>query len=268
MQMKQKVIICSAVLCLTLTALMADSDELILHLKFNETNGSQLFRDSSGQGHDARCGGSVRCPAMRDGHGWFRLTADNREWVEIPNQPGLVPEQEMTVSVWIFPANALWQDNRPVKIGGGKIIGKTNARFDGGFVLGTDVKDGLKYTFFPEVWDSSGQRFHFLAGSFAFQEWTHLALTWQTGGQMVGYVNGREVKRIPVSNRPIGSNQNPLRIGIAPWDTNALAFGGGIDDVRIYGRELASNEVQALFRNGREGNNPEPNTPDFPDAPQ
>ncbi len=235
----------------SLTAGFAARDGLLLHLKLDEAPGARKFADASGNRRHARCGGGIPCPKAGEGQAFFRLSASHWEWLEVPHSRGLEPGREMTVAVWIFPANAIWQGGRPIKIGGGKIAGKTNARFDGGWVLGTDVRPGLKYSLYPEVWDANGKQHVFRAGSFGFQEWTHLALTWRSGGQMIGYVNGREVKRIPASDRPIGRNQNPLRVAIAPWDTNALAFGGGVDDLRLYGRALSAGEIKGLFAAGR-----------------
>ena len=33
--------------------------------------------------------------------------------------------------------------------------------------------------------------------------WTHLSFTWRSGGDLVGYINGQEVGRIPASANPI-----------------------------------------------------------------
>lgn len=248
----------------------AARDGLLLHLKLDEASGARIFEDASGNDHDARCGDGVPCPQATGEHGFFRLSATNWEWLEVPHSAGLEPGREMTVAVWIYPANAIWRGGRPVKIGGGKIVGKTNARFDGGWVLGTDVRPGqMKYSLYPEVWDSVGKQHVFRAGSFGFQEWTHLVLTWRSGGRMIGYVNGRKVKSISASSRPIGKNRNPLRVAIAPWDTNALAFGGGIDDLRLYDRTLSAGEIQQLFAAGRPsaGDAQEP-TPPAPPPPE
>lgn len=251
--------------------LKAGVESLILHLSFSDGPGASRFADASGHGHNARCGTSIPCPEARMDHGFFRLSSTHREWLEVTHSEELNPGEAFTMSVWIRPGNAIWENGRPVKIGGGKVMGKTNARFDGGFVLGTDVKsqENLTYQLYPEIWDSSGKNHVFRAGEFRFGEWTHLAVTWKSGGYMIGYVNGKEVKRIKASPLPVGRNNNPFRIGIAPWDTNALAFGGGIDDVRLYREDLGSEEIRALFQSGRNSDsqivvppNPEPDSSD------
>ena len=55
---------------------------------------------------------------------------------------------------------------------------------------------------------------------------------------MKGYVNGQNVGVIDASKYPIGMNKERLRICIAPWDANALAFGGRIDEVRLNRTQL------------------------------
>ena len=250
--------------------LIGEPDSLVLHLPFDEEPGAQRFADASGHGHDAGCGGNIPCPRATGDAGFFELSSSHWEWLEVSDHPDLNPGKELTMSVWIRPGNALWQNGKPVRIGGGKILGKTTAKFNGGFLLGTDVKSqkDLSYQLYPEIWDSAGKQFVFRAGEFKFGQWTHLAVTWKSGGSMIGYVNGREVARIQASKLPIGNNNNPLRIGIAPWDTNALAFGGGIDDVRIYREALATTEIQSLYNFGRNGHDDSQNLPQFPEGPE
>ena len=252
--------------------LKAGAEGLILHIPFSEGPGASVFSDTSGHGHSARCGTSIPCPEARMDHGFFRLSDSHWEWLEVAHSEELNPGTEFTMAVWIRPGNAIWENGQPVRIGGGKIMGKTNALFYGGFVLGTDVKsqENLTYQLYPEIWDSRGRNHVFRAGEFRFGEWTHLAVTWKSGGHMIGYVNGKEVHRIKASALPVGRNTNPFRIGIAPWDTNALAFGGGIDDIRLYREELSANEVAALLQLGRNSDaqieippNPEPDSTDL-----
>jgi hypothetical protein len=99
---------------------------------------------------------------------------------------------------------------------------------------------------FPEVWDDAGGYFAQEAGTVSSGTWTHLAVTWETGGQMIGYVDGTEVFKITASTNPIGASTQPLRIGVAPWDTNVYDVNGLVDDVRVYDRDLPSSEIQDL----------------------
>ncbi|MBL7183539.1 MAG: hypothetical protein ISS50_03710 [Anaerolineae bacterium] len=152
------------------------------------------------------------------------------DYVEVPHNNSLNPVKELTLAAWV----------RLVDPGNNqKIVGKTTT--GDGYLLG--VGGGRLY---PEIWDSTGASYTFQAGSISANTWTHLAVTWQTGGQMIGYINGTEVNRITASTNPIGSNTMPLRIGVAPWDPGGFGVNGFIDEVRVYNRALSATEIQAL----------------------
>lgn len=152
------------------------------------------------------------------------------DYVEVPHNNSLNPVKELTLAVWVKLVNP--GDDQ-------KIVGKTT--IGTGYVLG--VENNALY---PGVWDSTGAHYAFQAGSISANTWTHLAVTWQTGGQMIGYINGTEVNRITASTNPIGSDAMPLRIGVAPWDPGAFGVNGFIDEVRVYNRALSATEIQAL----------------------
>jgi hypothetical protein len=152
------------------------------------------------------------------------------DYVEVPHNNSLNPVKELTLAAWVKLADP---NNDQ------KVVGMSTA--SAGYVLGVGGNQ-LR----PEIWDSDGQVYNLGAGSISANTWTHLAVTWQTGGDMIGYVGGTEVTRIAASAKPIGSTTMPLRIGVAPWDTGAYGVNGLIDDVRVYNRVLSPAEIQAL----------------------
>jgi hypothetical protein len=152
------------------------------------------------------------------------------DYVEVPHNNSLNPVKELTLAAWVKLANP--GDDQ--KIVG---MGTTSA----GYTLGVDGSN-----LYPYFWDSTGAAYSFHAGSISANTWTHLAVTWQTGGQMIGYIGGTEVTRITASTKPIGSTTMPLRIGVAPWDPGQFAVNGLIDEVRVYNRALSPAEIQAL----------------------
>jgi subtilisin-like proprotein convertase family protein len=101
---------------------------------------------------------------------------------------------------------------------------------------------------YVQVWDSSGTRYAGQWGGIAPGAWTHVAVTWKTNGDLIGYINGEEAGRIPASSHPIGANTNPLRVGITPWSTSQYPVNGLIDHVTLYTRALWPYEVRQLFR--------------------
>ena len=177
------------------------------------------------------------------------LSANKWNWLEILDHPDLSPFDNMTLSAWIFPSNHRCSSQGLILAPSGhKIVGKTNARFNGGYVLGISTNQtNNNYSLFAEVWDSKGKLHRLVGGQIPFGRWTHVAVSWRSGGAMKGYVNGVRVGLIKASQRPIGRNKEKLRIGIAPWDTNALAFGGGIDEIRLYRSQLKDHEMKMLY---------------------
>src|SRR4051812_39801731 len=100
---------------------------------------------------------------------------------------------------------------------------------------------------YPEIWDSSGQNYGFTAGSIPSNTWTHLAVTWAAGKQMIAYINGVEVQRVNANFGALRTSTTPLRLGTAPWDTSAFHFGGMLDEVVLLPSAIDSAGVQLLM---------------------
>ncbi|MCP4134783.1 MAG: LamG domain-containing protein, partial [bacterium] len=141
---------------------------------------------------------------------------------------------EMTISIWVKVSNA---DSEP------KIIGKVNAAMNRGYVLGVSFNE-----FSSQVWDSAGTLYTITSGTVLSGTWTHLAMTWNTGGKLRGYVNGELVQEVDTGANPIavGGIGANFCAGAAPWDGSSNQMEGNIDDIRMYGRELSSTEISVL----------------------
>ncbi len=202
-----------------------------LLLRMDETANATAFGDDSGFLNNADCAGAT-CPAA--GHygeyGNAPQFDGTDDYLEISHNDSLNPANSLTLSAWVY----LTDPNADQKI-----LGKSNT--SSGYVLG--VGGGQMY---PEIWDSAGARYTAHWGSIPAQTWTHLALTWESGGQMIGYINGVEVGRMAASANPIGSNENPLRIGIAPWNASSFPVNGRIDEVTLFTRALSAAEIQEV----------------------
>jgi len=74
--------------------------------------------------------------------------------------------------------------------------------------------------------------------------WTHIAGTYEVGGMMTIYINGQMAGEIVASPNNHSFNTNPFRIGIAPWDINALGFFGYIDEVRYWNIVLEESTIR------------------------
>ena len=231
----------------------APMEGLALHLSFKAGEESEL----EDKGFKLVCGaknppctlGRVENSFGREGVFSAGLNASDWNWLEILDHSHLSPADELTLSAWILPRNhGCRSEGFILAPHGHKIVGKTNANFDGGYVLGisTNPKD-QNYSLFAEIWDAKGKKHRLIGGQIPFGEWTHVAMTWRSGSNMKGYVNGQKVGDIYASKYPIGRNKERLRIGIAPWDTNALAFGGNIDEVRLNHTRLGDDEIKNLY---------------------
>jgi hypothetical protein len=123
-----------------------------------------------------------------------------------------------------------------------KIVGKSS--INRGYLLGVQSAN-----LYPNIWDSAGDRFYFYSGSVASSQWIHLATTWSTGGSMIGYVNGVEVRSIPSGSNKIGTNTRALYIGVAPWDPNYFKVKGLVDEVRISSAVRSAHWIQTQYNN-------------------
>ena len=135
--------------------------------------------------------------------------------------------KELTVEAWVKLVDPM-RDQKILS----KSVGGT------GFILG--VADGQIY---PEFFDAAGNSYTFQAGKILAGEWTHLAVTWTTGDQIVGYVNGEVVYSLATGPDLLSANDEPLMVGAASWMDFFAA--GQIDQVRLWSRALSADEIRA-----------------------
>ncbi len=213
--------------------LYQDAPEMLLLL--DETVNAAQFLDFTDNGHDGTCAGDD-CPGagIRGQMGLAALFDGADDYLEIPHDDALNPDDEMTLALWVK-----LDDVDPHQ----KLIGKTNSTPNRGYVLG--VLDGQ---LFPEVWKTNGGKVSGQWGEIAAGIWTHLAFTWKKNGELVGYINGIEVGSAGGGSRAIGSSTNPLRIGVAPWNTGLYPANGRLDHVSLYNRALSASEIREMFR--------------------
>jgi hypothetical protein len=164
-------------------------------------------------------------------------------YLQVDDNASLNVTSELTMEAWVNLTNA--SSNQ-------KIVGKTDSPPTRGYLLG--VQNGNLY---PEIWNSQGTDYTFSSGSFSSSQWTHLAVTWTTGGNMIGYINGSQVNSISAGTYDIGTNTNTLRVGATPWSTPPTQFftNGLVDEVRICSIARPACWIQTEYNNQ--------NTPSF-----
>lgn len=160
------------------------------------------------------------------------------DYVSVPHNAALDITSELTIECWIKRENT-----------DAKVVGKTN--MSNGYLLGIDGSGEL----YPEIWDNSGTLYSFGAGSVPANTWTHVAITWKTGGDMISYINGSETGRIAASTNPLSASAMDLVIGGAPWDPLSFNFQGTIDELRIWNTQRTPTQIEsnaARLLNGTE----------------
>jgi glucose/arabinose dehydrogenase/PKD repeat protein len=187
---------------------------------FEEASG-KFVKDLSGNGNDGILEGPARA-AGRFGAGLTFNGVDN--WVTVTNSASLQLSNAMTLEAWVKPASVTgdWRDI----IYKGEDVYYLEATTTSGGTPGT----GGTFAVDPLFADNQLQT----------GVWTHLASTYD-GTSLRLFVDGVEVAN-RAQGGTIESSSNPLRLGGDEFF--GQFFEGMIDEVRIYNRALAQNEIQ------------------------
>ncbi len=164
----------------------------------------------------------------------------NNSYLEVTSNPAYSLSNEVTLAAWVNLTNPSADQ---------KIVGKLwlNLPNGSGYLLG--VQDGqLK----AEVYDANERKFEAKGGDIPATTWTHVAMTWQTDGQLISYINGVAVAITPAGASPIGNKCESGKggcnviIGAAPWDPAIHTTNGHIDEVLIFNQALAADAITQL----------------------
>lgn len=216
-----------------LRAADAPSEGLVAHWSFDETTGARA-NDSSGQENHGQLLGAARV-AGKSGQA---IECRQDALVEVPHTVSLDDfKNGLTVSAWVNrAADSSWNMivSREIKDGPSEYFGLAV------------VKNKALFSV-----DPNGAHYQNIKSDedMPIGEWIHLAGTFDNGTFKL-YVNGRLVKSAPCAVPFHFSDQNPLILG---GNTNSQGrkwvdcFHGRIDDVRLYHRALAENEVLAIY---------------------
>ncbi len=195
---------------------------------FDEGQGT-IAHDSSGNGND---GTLTNDPEWTVGHlgGALAFPTTVNAYVEVPDSPELNPVETITITAWINPE---WTGNN-------RIMQKGSS--DNQFRLLRENGDNF-------VFHLAGLTNGRLEG-FATPpdgEWTHVASTYD-GSAMKVYYNA-EVAGEQAASGQISTSGDSLFIGTkhatAPVGDG---FGGKMDDVRLYNRAVAQEEIPGIMR--------------------
>jgi len=189
----------------------------------NENDGSQTNNDDTD--------GKIGTAQMFDG---------NSDYISVAHNASLDVTSGLTMEAWVRLSNA--GNNQ-------KIVGKVNSTYTRGYLIG--VQTGL----YPEIWNNQGTNHVFTSGSISSSQWAHLATTWTTGGNMIGYINGSQVNSISAGSYDIGTNSDALIIGAAPWNPSTFEVNGRIDEVRVSAIARSADWIMAEYKNQNDPGN-------------
>jgi hypothetical protein len=171
----------------------------------------------------------------------FNGAGDRSNYVNIPDAPSL----NSTTGTWDF-----WFKSTQTNVYVG-LVGKSDSF---GSLNGITMQIGPDGHARVEVKGNDFPQTALLNGTTAVNDgqWHHMALTFQSGGQTILYVDGqRQDSQAVPSTFNFGAN-DPLRFGTMT-DTFWTPLNGQLDEVQIYNRVLSAAEVLSIFNAGSNG---------------
>ena len=198
------------------------TDGLVVHYEFeNDTI------DSSGNGLD---GTVIGDPAFVDGVEGMALDFNGDDYVDCGGNAEFSFTDAMTVSTWvnIRSVTSAWM----AMIAKGENAWRLSVN---------NQTTGIHYAF---TGGARGWQAANTATELPFDEWYHVAATYDTNVGALVYINGV----MDASNPDIGgivTNEMPLLLGENPEATERF-FDGMLDEIKIYNRALSAREIRYL----------------------
>jgi hypothetical protein len=165
------------------------------------------------------------------------------DYLSASNDPVLTLGFGATISLWV-KLNDVSANQ--------KLIGKLTTpplSTDGGYLIG--VENGQVMV---ETWVLGSVYYSLTAGSISANQWTHIAVTFQSTNYVTLHIDGQAIDSVQVSDA-LEANTNDLIIGAAPWDPSFFKTNGVIDDIRLYNRKVNNAELNAIYSEVVTGNN-------------
>lgn len=196
-----------------------------------------LLEQSDWKGKWIGAGSNKRLEFVSGRHGKAVRLDGKKQTIRISHAPQLKSKQQLTICSWIRPAacSDAWQEIYRKDDGAARhllAIGKDKGVYGLWFGLGV----GGRYVERGAPIDASklcDKRWHFVAASF-------------DGKTMTFLLDGRRIASVPVQGKLDASWANPAYIG--SLNGKSEFFGGDIDDVRLYGRALTLQQLDAAAK--------------------
>lgn len=189
------------------------------HWKFDETGTIITASDASGNNrHGVISGGSWTGGRLE---GAIELNGSQN--ISVINNADFNGNARFTVMAWIKPSTTISSSSI--------IIGKHNGT---GWKFTGDGSGRLGLTL-------NGTSISGTTSAISTGTWHHVAVSWNTTGPVIFYVNGN-VDRVLSGSYTVTNNSENVIIG--------SGFNGAIDDVRCYGDTITENTIRSIYRNG------------------
>ena len=213
---------------------------LVGHWRLDDGPGSSVAVDSSGRGNDGVLHGLDTSTAWVAGRSRGALQTGHLGWVEVRLSPSIdAIVDSVTVSAWLYqegptvaPDNFATALSRQIGTGENQYY-HLSLFFDGRPTLFITTGAGYVAPGAPS--------------SVAMNTWVHLAGTWD-GATVRLYVNGAEVANQPLTGR-FAHDRTPVILGGNGNYGSGVPtelFPGRIDDLMLFSRALAADEIAQL----------------------
>jgi putative lipoic acid-binding regulatory protein len=226
----------SASQSVTVSNSQAPGGGLLAAYAFNESGGTSTA-DSSPTGNPATLGGAATWATGRYGSA---VSTTGASYLEAPDHDALTAGTTATFEAWVYLTG------KPSEVA--SIANKWNESADDEFFFGLAPDQTPIFAWHTTGGSSWGTlAYDYASGTAAvpLSTWTHVAVV-RNGATVSFYVNGTlSGSAAAMDTSPFRGGTNPLRIGGQARGGPSRYFPGRIDELRIYGRALTQEEIQA-----------------------
>jgi len=150
---------------------------------------------------------------------------------------------DFTISSWVYPTTA------PTVRGSIMSTYMYTSGPSKGYVFGINANQTVH---FSSYYDDSGNRNNMdTTQTVPLNTWTYVAITYNSIGNIVIYINGTAVKTEATNSNPVRyETNNNTSIGMlnySPSVANEQYFVGGIDQLRVFDSVLTSTNITSLY---------------------
>jgi hypothetical protein len=192
---------------------------LVLYFMFDEMKDGKTIADLSEHGNNGEIKGK---PKVVEGKKGSALDFKAGDYVEVAHSDSLNILEDITIAVWLNHAGGI-----------GTILSKIYS-----YWLGVNPDIEFAYQ------KGGANVLPHIGQNVPVGEWAHLAVTQDKSGEILFYLNGKEISKVK-HPMPRDASTQPLVIAQGTWGT--APYIGVIDEVRLYNRALSKDEIVKIM---------------------